>query len=791
MMKWRSAAFCLLEIVLVALGIAAGIGIAPAADRDTWVQCMQTGSPAKAIKSCAAIIDAGKELPDSLPYAHLYRARAYAFCHQDELAAKDFGAASQLEPKLAHPYYGLGEIAVRQENFARAEEAFSKAIASDGEDADVEGFQADSLGHFRAAPLAYRGFARFKQSKYEPALADFAAATKLCPTCSPPVRNKGLVLAATRRFGEAGPIYDHAIALRMHAPENFWGRGFLMAQMSKFDLAVINYSEAIRLNPKFVLAYKYRAMAYAKLGKNREADEDRKQEAAINKAAESERISKCQRPDAADDTPGEDEAGGPAVGAGDASGLDDAAITALFSGKTWNAKQGPWQANIEFRHDGSFRQRSKDETPGSTLAVTTDGAWGVSRNQLCIYTSLQFCLTVRNSAGAVSLTRNDGTLEYAGAASNLQNSSLDNTTSPIKELPLDEKLRPGVQGATGGKKTLLYYIHGFDGRARVHSPLPQYFLSRIQESTGWDVIDVDFPFNLDTAPLTYFEAGNFAAAAYVARRIKEFKAQGYERIIVGGQSWGGWTALILSTQRDLPLDGILMIVPACCGRAAAGGSAAALAYELANNKLYFDQLIRDDRYPTAAVFFAQDEYETADRGAGAAVTLTEHGVANLVINHPAGFKGHFSAWLPVFDYEYRDCIVSFLLAPKTTQCASRTLSNEDFRVVFAAAQLGDRQDRTVAAAELIGKAFAVYPDGTISKIVSPDQTLLTGYSFGEGLLTSSFRDGTYCVRGRIKYMLPENTDEVCVRLVRWSDRELLAIDKQSGKVVQWWVEEKP
>jgi len=29
-----------------------------------------------------------------------------------------------------------------------------------------------------------------------------------------------------------------------------------------------------------------------------------------------------------------------------------------------------------------------------------------------------------------------------------------------------------------------------------------------------------------------------------------------------------------------------------------------------------------------------------------------------------------------------------------------------------------------------------------------------------------------------------------VDLVKWSDGELLALDKQSGNVLQWWVERK-
>ena len=61
------------------------------------------------------------------------------------------------------------------------------------------------------------------------------------------------------------------------------------------------------------------------------------------------------------------------------------------------------------------------------------------------------------------------------------------------------------------------------------------------------------------------------------------------------------------------------------------------------------------------------------------------------------------------------------------------------------------------------------------------------YDFGEGMLSSAFRDGAYCVRGRVKYQLPASTDKVCTVLVKWSDREVLALDTTNGTVAQWWV----
>jgi pimeloyl-ACP methyl ester carboxylesterase len=274
----------------------------------------------------------------------------------------------------------------------------------------------------------------------------------------------------------------------------------------------------------------------------------------------------------------------------------------------------------------------------------------------------------------------------------------------------------------------------------------------------------------------------------VARRLKELKAQGYARIFVGGQSVGGWTALVLSTQRGLPLDGTILLVPACCAWGP-GNDAVPNNPEFANNKLYFDQLIQRVLYPTVAVFFDQDSFEPGDRGANAAATLTQHGVPGLIIDHPPGFSGHGAGWLPVFDYGYRDCIVAFLRAPRATQCKPLAIAAKDFRTMFTSAQLGDWKAKKLSAEDVIGKEFAVYPTGYLYKIVSESQTEMKDYEFGDGLVTSSFRDGTYCVRGRIEYQLPVSTDEVCTTLVRWSSREVLALDEKSGTVLQWWVEQ--
>jgi tetratricopeptide (TPR) repeat protein/pimeloyl-ACP methyl ester carboxylesterase len=785
----QSVAVSTLAGLLIAASLLTGSGSARAADIIKWANCMGQAGPSLAIKECTAIINSGKELPDSLPYAYVSRGRAYALLEQNDLAIKEFNAALQFEPQLAHAHFGLGKIFKAREDWPHAIEEFGKAAASQSEDADIDEFTADSEGSLRAEALTEHGFALFKNGDTsKQALADYEAATKLCPTCSGPFRNTALALDAQQKHAEAAVAIDRAIALNMRSAVAFLVRGVINARQNKYDLAIANYDEAIRLYPDFDLAIKARAMASSKVGKPNGADKPK--QAAKNNKNDKKAASTAH-------VPSQDDQAANETAAANAPALDDAALTKLLSGKSWEAKQGLWLATLEFRSDGSFRQRSRDQTEPGKLEVTMDGAWGISRDQLCLYTNVALCLTGHVAGGTLVLARADtAALEYLGLATKLQDLKADAKTSAMTEFPIEEVLLPGTQSAaeTGAArtskstgKTLLYYIHGFDGRARAHSPLPEYFVSQMQKARGWDIIDADYPRVLDSQVMR-FEASNFGAATFLARRLKELKAQGYARIIVGGQSWGGWTSLALSTKPDLALDGVIMVVPACCGWKFGGANTEDANF--ANNKLYFDQIIQHDRYPTVAVFFSGDEYEPADRGKGAAEALTKNGVPNLVINHPPGFKGHGSAWFPVFDYGYRECMVSFLLAPKTAHCPRPVIGKGDFRAVLSQRQLKPDQIRTASAPELIGRTFAVYPDGDLRKIVSPEQTQVNGYGIGESVLTSSFRDGQYCVHARVKFHQPENTDEACAKLVKWSDQELLAIDTHSGNVVQWWVEQK-
>jgi tetratricopeptide (TPR) repeat protein len=761
---------------------------ARAADLETWRHCMQLQDPALSTTACSTIIDAARETPDNLAYAFLYRARAAAYCSHKDQAIRDFHDALKRDATLVHAWYGIGQLAMAAEDFSSAEQAFSKAIEANGEDADVDRYAPDSPGLFRYEPLRARGYARFKKEDIDQAVSDYNAAIKTCPTCAAPYRNRGAAFARQHRLDEAFADFNHAIALNPRAFEGFFIRGYVLSRMRRFQDAIVNYSEALRLRPKAKTILRARADAYSSLGKTKEADEDRKRADTVEAEVKDDRRAACGKGESEADPAEAQEEAEAVAPASDPAALDDAALAALFTGKKWQAKQGLWSVDMEFRRDGTFRQRARDDTQGGNVQVTTDGAWFAAQGKLCLYTNSVLCVSAHKANGNITLARADGTLEYVGPEAKLQSVSLDNSTAPIAEYPLDEKFHPAPAGIAKSPKTMLYNLERLGISPRMRDPPQDYLAAQIRKGEGWDVIDADFPPRLDTQYMARGTASPFAAAVHVARRIKELKAKGYQRIFVGGQFIGGWAALALSTQPKLPLDGIVMLSPLCCsGRVSE--ETGAPSSDFINNKLYFEQLVARDLYPTVAVFFAGDGWDPGGRGETTSKTLAQRSIASLVIDRPEGFEGENSMWLPVFDYLYRNCITAFLSAPKNAQCAPPDLTNRDFRTIFSSNQLPDVQSRLVDPTTLIGKEFLSFPTPQTFKIASADSTVLKSHEAGERAVASSFRDGKYCITQKVRFQWPVDTDEQCYVIVRWSDTEMLLLDAQGKQVRQWWIGE--
>jgi tetratricopeptide (TPR) repeat protein len=762
-----------------------------AADLPTWRHCMQLSNPALSETACSTIIDSQNETDQNLAYAYLYRARAEASCSRRQQATTDFTAALQGDPTLVHAWYGLGQLAMSAQDYVGAEPAFTKAIEADGEDADVDRVTPDSPGTFRAELLNARGSARYKKGDMAGALADLTAAIKMCPTCTGAYRNRAIALVSERRIDEALADLNHTLALNPRSIISFYMRGAVFARTQKFDQAIVNFSEAIRLNPRARASYRARAAAYDKTGKTKEAIEDRQKADTIDAELKLKAGAACGGSAAdADSAEGEGEVGvGEARDSSTASEtLGDPALMALVSGKKWPAKQGLWSVELEFRRDHTFRQRARDDAQGGKLQVTVDGAWFTGQGRLCLYTSAELCLTAQRAKGAVIFARQDGTPEFVGQESKFQAIRTENSSAPVAEYPLDEQFHAAPPGSAKGPKTLLYNIERTAEPPRTNKWPEEYLTTQLRVFQGWDVVDADLSPKRETQHMAQGTASAFAVASYVARRIKEFKGKGYQRIFVSGQLIGGWAALALSTQAKLPIDGIILFSPFCCNSRLNQGTDSPTK-DFINNGLYFEQLIAQDTYPTVAVFFSGDDWDPGGRAEIARAALRRNKVASLVIDKPRGFSGETSMWLPVFDFLYRDCIVAFLGSPKTALCPYRRLPSADFRTVFTSRQLPDIGSRQIDPATLVGKEFASYPTPQLHTILSTNSTLLIGHEAGQRTVPSEFRDGRYCVRERIRFQWPVDTNEHCYIIARWSMGEMMLVDGQQ-KTSEWWVEKR-
>jgi hypothetical protein len=62
------------------------------------------------------------------------------------------------------------------------------------------------------------------------------------------------------------------------------------------------------------------------------------------------------------------------------------------------------------------------------------------------------------------------------------------------------------------------------------------------------------------------------AAAFIWQRAGELKAPGYKRVIIAGQSWGSWVAMVADQEKDFAAEALWLIVPTSGPRRGANGS---------------------------------------------------------------------------------------------------------------------------------------------------------------------------------------------------------------------------
>jgi pimeloyl-ACP methyl ester carboxylesterase len=197
----------------------------------------------------------------------------------------------------------------------------------------------------------------------------------------------------------------------------------------------------------------------------------------------------------------------------------------------------------------------------------------------------------------------------------------------------------GPQLATG----LIVWSHGYMAGKDSTESAPQAWIGRFTRA-GYDLYRFDREWISDWAG----DATTLAAAVRKAREM------GYRRVLLAGQSAGGWVSLA-ALARGAPVDGVISIAAAHHGQVEKMSDSTRARSEW--------QRVLEAIKPgpkVVVVNFAEDAYDVGGRMADARSIFAKTGVAAEIIDNPEGFKGHGAGSNFTFAVRFGPCIQAFI-----------------------------------------------------------------------------------------------------------------------------------
>ena len=174
-------------------------------------------------------------------------------------ALRDYEAALAVEPRNPSAHHNRGVVLEKLGRLEDAVEAFDTAVDC-GMPPDAE------YHHARGTNARHRG-------DHATAVAAFSAALKLDPRHRTARANRAY---ARRKIGDfVGARRDYGKALADAPTAKLYNaRAYCSAKLEKFDAAVADYTEALRLDPANAHALHNRGISYDRLGRDDEAARD-------------------------------------------------------------------------------------------------------------------------------------------------------------------------------------------------------------------------------------------------------------------------------------------------------------------------------------------------------------------------------------------------------------------------------------------------------------------------------------------------------------------------------------
>jgi pimeloyl-ACP methyl ester carboxylesterase len=176
-----------------------------------------------------------------------------------------------------------------------------------------------------------------------------------------------------------------------------------------------------------------------------------------------------------------------------------------------------------------------------------------------------------------------------------------------------------------------------------HAPTPAY-MALLRED-GWDTFRYNRLRDVDTLAKSSVGLAKIAA---------DLKAEGYRKVALTGQSFGGFLALMAADASD-QVDDVIATAPA------AYGSFSDYYGSWLNNATKLYPLLQQVRSARVMVFyFHGDDFDPGGRGERSREILDARHIANVVVDQPPQLTSHWAATTPLFTKRFGGCIEGFL-----------------------------------------------------------------------------------------------------------------------------------
>ena len=179
------------------------------------------------------------------------------------------------------------------------------------------------------------------------------------------------------------------------------------------------------------------------------------------------------------------------------------------------------------------------------------------------------------------------------------------------------------------------------------SPTPPYL--RVLRDASWDVLRFDRPRDGDTLS---------ASTRRLVDQVGQLKRKGYQRIVLTGQSFGAFLALMAADASD-EVDAVVATAPAAFGSFDEFYD----SWRFNATRLY-PLLERVKRARVMLFYFHGDDFDPGGRGERSRAILSTRQVGYSVIDQPAFLVGHWASSTGLFLRRFGNCIRNFIDAAK-------------------------------------------------------------------------------------------------------------------------------